>query len=164
MQSNIHLFHSLTFGQLKSEFASDSPNNLKEVHLYPEIPTLSFILLDLYTYWTILFGPISCLNDATWRSFQLCLARCFLLKLWGSLFLRCDYPTLSFILLDLYTYWTSLIDLFSCLKAEKSSSFQPLSSEVLRANAATISFLILRLSNIKLRESEPWGVCYKIAL
>jgi hypothetical protein len=60
MQSNIHLFHSLTFCQLKSEFGSDSPNNLKEVHLYPEIPAASFILLDLYTYWTILFGPISC--------------------------------------------------------------------------------------------------------
>ena len=38
-------------------------------NLYPEIPAASFILLDLFTYWTILFGPISCKKAASWPSF-----------------------------------------------------------------------------------------------
>ena len=80
IQSNIHLFHSLTFGNRQTVLDVDSPNNLKEVNLYPEIPAASFILLDLYTYWTILFGPISCYNAASWPSFYLCFARCFRLN------------------------------------------------------------------------------------
>ena len=109
MQSNIHLFHSLTFGNRQSVLDVDSPNIWKEVRTC----TLKF-RRQVSFYWTYTHIGQFCLVQFHVKKLQVGPVSTFALR--GAfdymqcekLFLYCDCPTISFRRVCLEVYTTGL--------------------------------------------------------